>query len=264
MEGRWAECLTPIWQRLVSTLTLRSPPCQIRLDDGSPTFALASLDAAETHRMSGFVSAASTVPCLMLMLALGLTMLSMSADQECHGTESCRPETVTYAADAQVCQLACSKCMPGAKIEHIVQVMQAATMRLRKRHVRWHLDTACALSTISVSWHTLLLMGERPNALGFSTQQLTDVGAIADDSPQEYAPDITTVDLQLCFQAAILHQPNVLSIAEQESINNAHQIRFIAKKIQRYHSLATTAVRPTLLSEMLCFTEMPGELLVLS
>ena len=60
--------------------------------------ALLSADTEEAQRISGFVSAAATEPSLMVMLTLGLTMLSMSRDQECLGMDSCRPETVTYTA----------------------------------------------------------------------------------------------------------------------------------------------------------------------
>lgn len=61
--------------------------------------------------------------------------------------------------------------------------------------MRSHLDSACALSAIRSPWHPLLLVGKQPNARGFITQKMTDVGAVADDSPQQDAPEITTMDL---------------------------------------------------------------------
>lgn len=69
--------------------------------------------------MSGLVSAASTAPCWITIVALGLTMLSMSVDQECLGIESCRPETVTCTARTQACQPVCCKRMLGPSIKHL-------------------------------------------------------------------------------------------------------------------------------------------------
>ena len=95
MQNHLTECLTVNLVCLILRSTATFPPCHILRLIGFAASALPLAAALEDQWISGATTAASNAPRPELTAALGLTILSESADQECLGATASRAETAT-------------------------------------------------------------------------------------------------------------------------------------------------------------------------